>query len=295
SLLVVAALGYMTFAFYKSKLAIINTSSVLFFNKLIPFAFLILAYFTLFNEIQFFWDLKIMAGGNTAVTNVQKLLKPIVLLMYTFIFFAICLRISSAYIKKQIVYEILIGLSFLSITVFLFQGLNLLGELRENYLSKWNSTPSMWLLNIRYVLFATLAVLWVSISNTLKAFSPSANFKAAISVVFNVTLLAVISNEFIHWMDVAGYQNQYKLGLSLICGAYALALLFIGILQKKKHLRMFAMVIFAVTIVKLFFYDLSSLSTISKTIVLVLLGVLLLFASFLYNKYKDLLFGKEES
>ncbi|HEX8461541.1 MAG TPA: DUF2339 domain-containing protein, partial [Segetibacter sp.] len=55
SLLVVAALGYMTFGFNKSKLTAMYTSSDLFFNKVIPFAFLILAYVTLFNEIQFFW------------------------------------------------------------------------------------------------------------------------------------------------------------------------------------------------------------------------------------------------
>ncbi|MEJ7676785.1 MAG: hypothetical protein WKG06_02685 [Segetibacter sp.] len=55
------------------------------------------------------------------------------------------------------------------------------------------------------------------------------------------------------------------------------------------------MILFSVTLFKLFFYDLASLSTISKTIVLVLLGILLLFASFLYNKYKDLLAGKEGS
>jgi uncharacterized membrane protein len=91
-------------------------------------------------------------------------------------------------------------------------------------------------------------------------------------------------------MDVAGYSNQYKLGLSIICGVYALALIFIGILKKEKHLRIGGMFLFGLTLLKLFFYDLASLSTISKTIVLVLLGILLLVASFLYNKYKSLLF-----
>jgi uncharacterized membrane protein len=42
-------------------------------------------------------------------------------------------------------------------------------------------------------------------------------------------------------------------------------------------------------LVKLFFYDISHLGTISKTIVFVSLGVLLLIVSFLYNKYKDLI------
>ena len=116
-----------------------------------------------------------------------------------------------------------------------------------------------------------------------------------VSLLFNMTLLTLICNEFIHWMDIVGYKDQYKLGLSLIGGAYALALIFIGIIKRKKHLRISAIILFVITLGKLFFYDLSSLSTISKTIVLVLLGVLLLMASFLYNKYKDLLFNKEEN
>jgi uncharacterized membrane protein len=95
-------------------------------------------------------------------------------------------------------------------------------------------------------------------------------------------------------MDLAGYSNQYKLGLSIICSAYALALIFAGIIKKKKHLRIAGMSLFGLTLLKLFFYDLASLSTISKTIVLLMLGILLLVASFLYNKYKDLLFTKEE-
>jgi len=41
------------------------------------------------------------------------------------------------------------------------------------------------------------------------------------------------------------------------------------------------------------FYDLASLSTISKTIVLIVLGVIMLIALFLYNKFKDWIFGND--
>ena len=44
---------------------------------------------------------------------------------------------------------------------------------------------------------------------------------------------------------------------------------------------------------KLFFYDLAALSTVSKTIVLVILGIILLIVSFLYNKYKEIIFGDD--
>jgi uncharacterized membrane protein len=84
-----------------------------------------------------------------------------------------------------------------------------------------------------------------------------------------------------------------KLGLSILWGVYALTLIVIGIARNKKHLRIAAIVLLAVTLVKLFFYDIADLNTIPKTILFVTLGITLLAISFLYNKYKGLMFKAE--
>ncbi|MFT6747920.1 MAG: putative membrane protein, partial [Glaciecola sp.] len=63
----------------------------------------------------------------------------------------------------------------------------------------------------------------------------------------------------------------------------------LGIINKKQHLRIGAIILFAVTLIKLFLYDISHLDTIAKTIVFMSLGVLLLIVSFLYNKYKHII------
>ncbi len=73
---------------------------------------------------------------------------------------------------------------------------------------------------------------------------------------------------------------------------YALLLVVAGIRKKKKHLRAGAIALCGVTLIKLFFYDISHLDTIAKTIVLVCLGVLLLVISFLYNKYRRNIFDE---
>ncbi|MEP5635471.1 MAG: DUF2339 domain-containing protein, partial [Maribacter dokdonensis] len=86
-----------------------------------------------------------------------------------------------------------------------------------------------------------------------------------------------------------GSNQSYKLGLSILWGVYALLLIALGIWKKKKYLRVGAIVLFSITLIKLFFYDNSSLNTIAKTIVFVSLGVLLLIISFLYNKYKHII------
>jgi len=114
-----------------------------------------------------------------------------------------------------------------------------------------------------------------------------------LGVLFDITLFTCIlwiaSTEMITWMDIQKYSATNKLALSILWGIYALLLIVLGIWKKKKHLRIGAIALFAATLIKLFFYDISSLATISKTIVFVSLGVLLLIISFLYNKYKHLI------
>ena len=96
-------------------------------------------------------------------------------------------------------------------------------------------------------------------------------------------------------MDLYQPGQSYKLGLSILFGIYALLMVGIGIWKRKVHLRIAAIVLFSATLLKLFFYDLTDMDTISKTIVFVILGVLLLIISFLYNKYRGVIFEKRDA
>jgi uncharacterized membrane protein len=55
-----------------------------------------------------------------------------------------------------------------------------------------------------------------------------------------------------------------------------------------------AILLFTITLVKLFFYDISHLDTISKTIVFISLGILLLIISYLYIRYRNAIFEEED-
>jgi uncharacterized membrane protein len=68
----------------------------------------------------------------------------------------------------------------------------------------------------------------------------------------------------------------------------------LGIKFSKKHLRIGGIVLLAITLAKLFIYDISDLPTIPKTILFVSLGVLMLIVSFLYTKYRYVIFGRPE-
>ena len=120
------------------------------------------------------------------------------------------------------------------------------------------------------------------------------NYKVPFEIVMHISIIWISSSELLNWMDLSGSEQSYKLGLSILWGLYALLLIALGIWKKKKHLRIGAIILFSFTLIKLFFYDISSLNTISKTIVFVSLGVLLLIISFLYNKYKHIIADETE-
>jgi len=80
----------------------------------------------------------------------------------------------------------------------------------------------------------------------------------------------------------------------VLAGAYALLLIVLGISGRKKHLRIAGIALMGLTLVKLFFYDMTRLDIMLKTMLFLALGSLLLVISFLYNKYQKHLYGDEE-
>jgi uncharacterized membrane protein len=112
----------------------------------------------------------------------------------------------------------------------------------------------------------------------------------AFEALFYSFFFIVASFELVNLMGQFYIADATKLGLSIFWGIYALAMIVLGIAWDKKHLRVMAIVLLAVTLAKLFFYDITELGTIPKTILFLSLGTTLLVISFLYNKYKDIIF-----
>jgi uncharacterized membrane protein len=195
-----------------------------------------------------------------------------------------------------------LGLNSLFLLVFLILGLYSVGVLRESYLAQTDAQifqRGAFHILFRYISLAfAAALIYASYEYVKRKFfdelisNSALNF--AFDFVFYVALWWLASSELINLMDIFGFKDSYKLGLSILWGIYSLMLIGIGIYRNKKHLRVGAIVLFAVTLIKLFFYDIADLDTISKTVIFLTLGILLLVISFLYNKYKDLIFGEND-
>ena len=96
-------------------------------------------------------------------------------------------------------------------------------------------------------------------------------------------ILWILSLELVQWSLVSGFGAGYKILLSVLWVSFAVAMIVIGIKRKQAIMRITAMVILGLTMLKMFFYDLSTLSTIYKTVVFIAIGGLLLVGAYFYQ------------
>ncbi|WP_237276746.1 DUF2339 domain-containing protein [Tenacibaculum ovolyticum] len=79
-----------------------------------------------------------------------------------------------------------------------------------------------------------------------------------------------------------------KIGYPILWGIFSFIFLIIGIKRQWKVLRVIALSLLGLTIVKLFVYDIKNVSETGKIVAFILLGVLILVISFVYQKIKKL-------
>lgn len=268
----------------------------------IPAIFLLTLYKAFQVEITNYWDQLFLdsevQGEKYERNYALDFFKNIWVLNYTMFFLALLSLVNIKKVKNKPLSYVNMVLNLFLLMIFLTQGLLALSELREFYLEQTLSeyyTRGGFYIGIRYVTYGFAAFLMFAIYSYVRAVFPAPDFKRAFALVLHGTILWVVSSELISWMDLAGSTQSYKLALSILWGLYSVLLIVLGIIKRQKHLRIAAISLFGVTLVKLFLYDLASLDTISKTIVLVSLGVLLLIISFLYNKYKHVISDEAQS
>jgi hypothetical protein len=219
------------------------------------------------------------------------------LMIYTMIFLIVLSFINIKKIKNTQLGIANIVLNTLIAVIFLTAGIYELGELQMDYFTQTKEDLykiGSGAIGLRYLSFAFLFALLFASYQYIKTMFNNKSYKVIFETILSVIIIWLISFEFVIWMETSNSGASSKLGLSIIWGIYALLVIGFGIWKKKKHLRIAAIALFGITLVKLFLYDLAHLNTISKTIVLVALGILLLIISFLYNKYKDVISDGDE-
>ncbi|WP_339629251.1 DUF2339 domain-containing protein [uncultured Maribacter sp.] len=305
SLLCVSAFGFITWI--QTKL---NLEKKTVANKLMEFGMpvilILTLYLSFYLEVDYYWN-DALEASKVQISKTEDYypyfnynLKDLGItwkIFYTMLFVSILSLFNSFKIKNKALGIVATCSGLLVVLEFLSIGLYTLSELRENFLSQELSKYfeiGVYNIYIRYIGFAFFAFILFAIRTLVRQDFMKINYKVPFEIVMHISIIWISSSELLNWMDLSGSEQSYKLGLSILWGLYALLLIALGIWKKKKHLRIGAIILFSFTLIKLFFYDISSLNTISKTIVFVSLGVLLLIISFLYNKYKHIIADETE-
>jgi hypothetical protein len=278
------------------------------FDILFSLFFIGTIFFTFYTEINLFWDnIQIYTSYSLNLDEIwvksfEKLnvdifaFKSIWLLNFSMLFTSLLAFANYKWLKNDTLNAFIFVLGGLMILIFMASGLEALSLLRKSYLSTNlpdNYDVNIFHLLVRYVAFMFFAFLFYSLFRFSVPLFTNKNFLKLFEIVLSVIIVWLCSSELIHWLSLSGTNDVYKFGLTILWGVFSFLLLAYGIWKKKKHLRITSIVLFAGTIIKLFVYDISNLETVPKTIVFISIGGLLLVVSFMYNKYRNLIFGHD--
>jgi len=122
-----------------------------------------------------------------------------------------------------------------------------------------------------------------------------------ISAISFVLLLSVEIYQVNLWLnyqkdDWSWWKNlYYKAGLSILWSICSFIMMWLGMQYKFRPLRIISLSLFTVTLIKLFTYDIRKIPPGGKIAAFILLGVLLLTVSFMYQRLKKIIIDDEET
>ncbi|PCI33226.1 MAG: hypothetical protein COB60_08030 [Flavobacteriaceae bacterium] len=112
--------------------------------------------------------------------------------------------------------------------------------------------------------------------------------------VMNFSLDQVLLDNKNEMISVAIYKI-IKTALPVLWGGLSFVFLLWGIKKQLKQLRIIALSLLGLTILKLFVYDINNVSETGKIIAFILLGILILVISFIYQKIKVLVIDEDKT
>ncbi|MBF0317770.1 MAG: DUF2339 domain-containing protein [Nitrospirae bacterium] len=112
------------------------------------------------------------------------------------------------------------------------------------------------------------------------------------AVIGGVMLFIVLNIETSAFFQSYLPQGKFA-AISVLWSAFAAALLIRGFVRNNKAMRHVAFGLFLVTLLKVFLFDMSRFSTPYRIISFIILGLVLVAASYLYHNYKDRIIKKE--
>jgi uncharacterized membrane protein len=255
----------------------------------------LLLYLSFFHEIHHAFALEAQApSGVLGQAESVYIFRNLCLFIYTFIALSLVAEINARRWKSSNLDAFVAWAGLACILLFLAAELPEMNELRRVFITDKTNSTALFIL-IRYLGYGALGYLFFHVYRHLKAMKSLAAYQPQLPLLFHLLLLVVLSSELVTVMllmlSKPDSQLPYREGFSILWGLYSFLLIGLGFKQKTQTLRVAGMVLFAVTLVKIFFLDLVNLPILSRTGLFLALGVLLLGASYLYQRFRERIEG----
>ncbi len=274
-------------------------------KNLLPVLLLITLFTMFLLEIYNYWDIRYVDSAieqmNAVTTETNyiynhdmRLFGRVWMVLYTMFFMCFISVVNLFRVRSASFAKTNFAMDVLSLVLYLTVGLYALSELRESLLYDVDHTHfkhSSINIGLRYVSYIFVVFILSVLRRYCSSGLLSKDYLKIFDGILYVSLLWIMTSELLSWMDIFHSKSSYKLGVSILWGLYSLFLVAVGIYQQKQYLRLGGIVLFGITLVKLIFYDLADLDSISKTVVFISLGALLLVISYLYYKYQNKISG----
>ncbi|HYE53937.1 MAG TPA: DUF2339 domain-containing protein, partial [Chitinophagaceae bacterium] len=267
---------------------------LVFYDYLLPVVLLLTLYFLFLLEVLAYFKEIGLQTFNQAFMEEIRAFQSSAVILYTMLFLAVVCWVNERWIRNKTLGAGAVSLGVFVIAIFLLLGLPGLNDLSGFHLGKRQTYFGAGNIFIRYAMIAVAILLIVLGRRSIQLFGGERIYHVLHGVFMHVAVLAIISYEYLNWMGLNSSVDEYKLGLSIVWSVYALWLVVMGINKKKRHWRLTGICFFIITLVKLFLYDLTQATTISKTISFISLGAILLLVSYLYNRYKHVILAEDE-
>ncbi len=300
--------GVLFFVYRLSKVerypaAYQNHEGMLYFtNNMVYVLLILITFFGVQHEISAYWQNRYYASQDFALNRdyfvergdgAVRAMGTISNVLYALIFLSVVAFFKRKQ-KNTEEFNVMFMIAFiLSIFLFLTAGLYELNFLHLKYLHRVEDSiyyRGPWLIGIRYVAYGIIGVAVFQLMKFIRQQMPWPSMIIVAEYILHTVIVWCCSAELVNWVYSVNSAQTYKLALSIFAGLYALFLIVLGIWKQKSYLRIGAISLFGITLLKLFFYDIRQLDTIFKTVIFISLGVLLLIIAFLYNKYKGRMF-----
>ncbi|CAH8283356.1 putative membrane protein DUF2339 [Mariniflexile fucanivorans] len=290
NLLLVAAIGI---GYLVGILEIIYQSNQYIANQASALSFAV-AYHFVFSSILLFFGLR---SKNIQFTKVTLLLAMVNIVFYILFFYKLSSNEMASNYNLETNYNYAFLFHYVILACLIYFGISLLNHAKEKpVFSFLQSKIALWIFAFAMVYVFSNEIIVHSIKLTpqlvdvteLNTNYPTQTTNDTYYDDYGRT--SFINSEF---NDVK--RQIIKIGYPILWGFLSFVFLIIGIKRQWKQLRIIALSLLGITIIKLFVYDINNVSETGKIIAFILLGVLVLVISFVYQKIKKLVVDTDAS